>query len=185
MNSLRTSRCWGNLLRVRKLGPLAVLLAVAAVNIPWLTCQSECQDGSRALWVFLDHHCHSDACHSDACHSDTCDADTPSVERATAPHVHEDGHDCHCAHDTDAETQANGLGSPEDPGHPDEPGDHEVRYHPVVRSGSPVLLAAPVLMPQVQTWTWRSPIDDSVAAVRAPVLATGPPPDLASVRLLL
>jgi hypothetical protein len=163
------------------------LLAVAAVNIPWLTCQSACQDGSRALWVFVDHHCHSDACHSDACHSGACDADTPSAEPAAAPHVHEDGHPCHCPHDagTDAQTGPNGPGSPEGPAHPDEPGDHEVRYHPVVRSDSPVLVAAPVLVAPAQTWRWLSGIDDCVAAIRTPVFGTGPPPDLASVRLLL
>lgn len=170
MKRLRPPPTWGNLHRMQRLGPLVVLLAVAAVNVPWLTCRSDCHDGSRALWVFFDHHCH--AAHEE--HEETVHEE---AQAGCGDHGHHE-------HGSPEESADRGTDSGT-PDHPQEPGDHEVCYHPVVRADAPALLATPSAA--LPTWFGEviPGIGPSIATTRSAVGATGPPPDLASVRLLL
>jgi len=161
--------------RVTRLGSLAVLLAVAAVNVPWLTCDSACQDATRALSVFVDHHCHdhegwrharADEAHGSGCAGccGTRDCGTRGSEEAPKPGQ---------------------PGQPGQPRQPDEPGDHEVRYHPVVRSDVLALLAAPVVALLPTEVDSAHDVPRRAPDVGAAVRGTGPPPERAGVRLLL
>ncbi len=105
-------------------GTVLSLLALLAVQVPWISCTSDCQ---RAMVSALTGH----ACHVEGAHGAVCAC-------AHAPEEH-------------AECEA---GGPEQPVREEAPGQHECAFAPVLGDATAVSLVAPLvacLIPQVQT----------------------------------
>ena len=111
-------------------GTLFVLLACAAVQLPWFTCHSDCRDACLPVWDLGAHHCH----------------DEDAADHGT--------HHClaHCAGNT-AVDAAEVDAAEDDHG----PGDHELQTQisrrpvpPATVSQNTVLLA--VALPALALW---------------------------------
>lgn len=149
---------------MRWLGPVLVLLAVAAAQVPWFTCHSDCQNACGVLWVFEDHHCHD-------------------VDAGRCRHAHGHAHGKLHAH-ADRGDPAEDA-SPDGPQH--DPGDHALYYHPVAQGQPPVSLDVPalaILAPPVPGLDVRL-LAAQPARYSALSSVADPPADLANVRLLL
>lgn len=169
---------------MRVVGITLVLTALAAIQLPWFTCHSDCQDACLPVWELGAHHCHDEAAHrpsdrSRARHTCPCcpaSSDAPSAasspSRTSSP----------------APTGDDADPSPEDgDGHDHEPGTHELL---VQSSRRPV---SSTIDGQDLHATFVALATAPVAAAAPPAVAppvhlksgTGPPDGLASVRLLL
>jgi hypothetical protein len=148
--------------RVRPLGTVIVLLACAALQIPWFTCHSDCREDCRPIWDLAAHDCHEAEAHAPT-------------------RVHDHGHDCTCRHHAAPAT-------------PVDDEDHEPGDHALVKALSPAPPSAPNYDIAANALLFVTPAacPDEAAPARCrraapapPHVAAGPPPGLASVRLLL
>ena len=150
----------GETFRVRVLGTITVLLACVAAQVPWFTCHSDCQASRRPLWDFAAHHCH--------------------VEAPEAVHHH---HGCRCGHHHHAPAEE----PVDEDGH--GPADHAIVTAVSIQPPASVSFDASVsfLLAHATMDDGGAMSPDDVTAVRVVTanLAAGPPPGLASVRLLL
>lgn len=96
-------------------GTVLSLLALLAVQVPWISCTSDCQ---RAMVSALSSH---------ACH----------VEGA-------DGAACACVHSHQGQTPCEGP-APEQPVGHEAPGEHECAFAPVLGDASAISLAGPLV----------------------------------------
>lgn len=151
---------------MRVVGTLFVLAACAAIQLPWFSCHSDCQQAFLPMWDLGVHRCHDEAAH------------------ATGPRA------CACCPTEDAgadRPSEHGLRTM-DPDHDHGPGDHELqprssRRPASVETPTPAWGLAPfALLPPTE-------VDASAPATCAwpqpGVFDTGPPDRLASIRLLL
>ena len=150
---------------MRVVGIIFVLTASAAMQLPWFSCHSDCQDEVLPVWDLGVHHCHD--------------------ERAT------DHHDHHCLahcgrHGTTAGPEGGDGPDPKrDPG----PGDHDLQLQ-LCRRPAPEKALAADAAPVACAAPWPTALDALTPIAYGDHRTherfdTGPPDRLASVRLLL